>query len=409
MLNLLIKAHQAKGQLTLGVLGNWGGDNATQKAVSMAANSACGSMGCSAVLSPGSNFVGGISNVSDDKWANAFTRVYTGSNMTMPFYTTLGKEDWRFNVTAEAFFSQLTYGQMLDSDRRVKGEKCEAAGRKGVSQKAIARAKGAKFTLPNWYYSKDIHFTESSTNPLFGASEKNAIFIFIDTHILSANFADPATTARHWAWLSGTLSSGAMTSDWVIVVGDLPIYSSGKSGGNKEMQKKLLPLLKKHGADAYISGADYDMELMQDGPLMMLNCGNASAAKGKGMRSYAGSVKFSGVAGFCTIKLKGEELFAGFYDKSGSNIYTGSLTKLPRSINPFTKAAGKSTQPANAFRALPWGIGGSIGPNGEGGSMTPSMALFIKVVGTIGLCIYGFVVGVALITIGARVQKCQQK
>lgn len=50
------------------------------------------------------------------------------------------------------------------------------------------------------------------------------------------------------------LDAASVAGNWVIVVGDSTIHSSGKIGGNKEMQRTLLPLLKEKEVDAYISG-----------------------------------------------------------------------------------------------------------------------------------------------------------
>eukprot|EP00915_Cephaloidophora_sp_WS-2016_P007711 GHVH01010616.1.p1 GENE.GHVH01010616.1~~GHVH01010616.1.p1 ORF type:complete len:417 (+),score=63.92 GHVH01010616.1:116-1366(+) len=406
--NVLVSVQLAEAQLNAAILGNWGAGNWSQKSVAGNLNSVCGDKACSLVISPGSNFMGGIRDLQDNVFSSAFSGVYTGKNLHLPFYSTLGSEDWRFNVTAEAYYSQLTYGLMDDNDERIRGEVDEETGNQAVSQKVIS-AGSAKFTLPNWYYHTDIHFSEESSNPLFSTSDKNAIFVFIDTYMLSDSFPDQSLTAEHWNWLENTLSSANSAGHWVIVVGDSSIYSSGKIGGSREMQKNLLPLLKKHETDVYISGDDYDMELMQDGSLILLNCGNGAYGSGQGLRSAPTSIKFIGQPGFCTIKLKGEIMTTEMFDgRSGASLFTGDLKKASRSVNIFTRSKGLAGLPSNSFTPLPWGIGGSIGPNGEGGAMTPSIMLFIKIVGSIGLTIQGIVCTIGLLTVAARIQKWQK-
>lgn len=66
----------------------------------------------------------------------------------------------------------------------------------------------------------------------------------------------------HWDSLRDTIVAVVQAFDWVIVVGDKSMVSSGKSKGNYLLRRTLGAFLKEHKVDAYISGNDNDMEIV---------------------------------------------------------------------------------------------------------------------------------------------------
>lgn len=89
--------------------------------------------------------------------------------------------------------------------------------------------------------------------------------IFIDTWVLSSSFPFGNVTEKAWTELEATLEIAPKVFDYIIVVGNRPVYSSGSSKGDSMLQYYLQPLLKKAGVDAYISGYDRDMEVIEVG------------------------------------------------------------------------------------------------------------------------------------------------
>lgn len=296
------------GQLNFAVLGNWGAGNWAQKNVASKLAEYCEASKCSFVVSPGSNFIGGVTDLRDESYLTKFVSVYS-DKMTLPMYSTLGQEDWRGSVTSEALWSQLQQGQIGDDNEQVQrdlavmGTEESNASAIPFSQKEVANYSAPKFVLPNWYWHNTVHFSEASNNLIFGASDSTALFLYIDTYILSSSFPNEDIRLDAWNNLKASLAAAKDAFDWLIVVGDTAIYSSGKMGSNKEMEMNLRPLLKENGVDAYISGNDYDMELMEDGSMALLNCGNGSYGSSKGLWAAPGSKAFSGSVGFCGIKL----------------------------------------------------------------------------------------------------------
>lgn len=402
---LAIISKTAFAQLNFAVLGNWGAGSWVQKQVASSLSSYCGEKNCSFVVSPGSNFVNGVTGLQDNQFMDSFVHPYSLSNLKLPFYLALGQADWRTNVTAQALWSQLQFGQMQDGDERLQRE-TDSEGRIVVSQKEIAATNGPKFMMPNWDWHQTVNFQDASTNAIFGASDQTVAFLFIDTYMLSDSFPDEALRADAWNTLDKRLAATKGAFDWVIVVGDTSIYSSGKNGSSKEMESNLRPVLKAGGADAYLSGSDYDMEILEDGNMALLNCGNGSSASGKGLWTGPGSVHFVGSPGFCAIKLSKSTMTLSLIDGATGNIlHEIEHKRQEKSINPFAKANALSKMPKVVFKALPWGLGGSVGPNGEGNLQSPAVISFIKTVGTIGLCTASFTTFIAMMTSANRVQK----
>lgn len=107
-------------------------------------------------------------------------------------------------------------------------------------------------------------------NAAYGSSDGSVGFVFIDTYILSDKFRFQNFTKLHWDNLRDTVGAAVRIFDWVIVIGDKAIMSSGMSKGDLYLSDTLRPFLKEMKVDAYISGNDYDMEVIEVGDLELL-------------------------------------------------------------------------------------------------------------------------------------------
>lgn len=92
-----------------------------------------------------------------------------------------------------------------------------------------------------------------------GSTDVSVGFVFIDTYILSDKFAWQNITKLHWDTLRATVAVAARIYDWVIVVGDRSIIP----GGDAYLSKTLRPFLKEMQVDAYISGGEQNMEIVE--------------------------------------------------------------------------------------------------------------------------------------------------
>ena len=385
----------ALGQLNFASLGSWGHAGWTQQSVAKSLASAAKEYSVSFLLSPGSNFYGGIQGLNDTRWKSDFLDVYDYSNLQVPFYTINGKEDWGKNVTAEALRNKVTYGVFTP----------EEYNQNGIKLDEIKRSKAPRWTMPNWYYHYNLHFADQSTNPAFGANDVSVGFVFVDTNILREEFEAQDVTEKHWDYLRDYLVQAVKVNDWIIAVADTAIYSSGKIGNNHYYEKTLRPLLKEYGVDVYISGNDRDMEIIQDGGLTHINCGAGSGATGMGTK-HDGQVAFVGKPGYCIHKLTKTQMETSFVDGLTGKVESTFQTKRgDKSASFFSRFSSKGRFPAVEYLALPWGIGGSVGPNGEGAGVTEPQSLFIRIVGSLGLLSASAVTFLAFLTMVARAQK----
>lgn len=254
-------------QLHFASLGNWGQGSSMQRTIAETLKATARREKISFVVSPGSNFISGagIADISDALWTTHFRDNYRGPELFLPFFTVLGKDDWKGNFTALIDKSRLEYAALSNTT-----------------------VLGPRWTIPNWWYHFSQHFQDASgaffssqrlrarrlrerrrcafsgSNKTLGSAvDVSAGFIFVDTFILSDAFAYPNITKKHWDSLRDTVEAAVQIFDWTVVVGDVAMLSSGASKGNAILYRSFGSFLKDFGVDVYISGNDYDMEVIQ--------------------------------------------------------------------------------------------------------------------------------------------------
>lgn len=160
--------------------------------------------------------------------------------------------------------------------------------------------------------------------------------VFIDTFILSEEFKYQNITTQHWNSFKDTAAAYARLFDWVFVVGDKSIFSSGASKTDKYLADNLRPVLKDLGIDAYISGYDYDLEMIEDGPLLHINCGSGAVADIMKIREKEKhSISFQPYEGFCAHNVTYDKFCTSLYD----GINGGVLASYCKPRSHRTKAS----------------------------------------------------------------------
>lgn len=182
-----------------------------------------------AVLSLGDNFYHyGVHAIDDPQWY-AFQKSFP---LWCPFYAILGNHDYLGDVNAQIHHPT------------------------------------PHWKMPSRYYDKKFYFAED---------DKDGVHVFfLDTFTLSPQESRMCSMAmgmkdfdlkfsspdrRQYAWLDERLGQSRMT--WKVVVGHYPVFSNGYHGNTDELVQNLLPILKKHKVDFYISGHDHDLEFMR--------------------------------------------------------------------------------------------------------------------------------------------------
>jgi tartrate-resistant acid phosphatase type 5 len=161
-------------------------------------------------LTLGDNFYPkGLDDPADPRWTREWEMLYT--RMHVRFYATLGNHDYYAESTPDA---EIRRSAMSES-----------------------------WCLPRRYYT----FTAGPVQ-----------FFAIDTNPIVKG--EPSVPEQ-LAWLDGALA--ASSAPWKVVYGHHPVYSVGEDGSTPEIIAQVLPLLRKHEVDVYLSGHEHDMEYLR--------------------------------------------------------------------------------------------------------------------------------------------------
>jgi acid phosphatase len=277
--------------LNFAIIGDWGRHGRPdQTAVAQQMALACDQAKARFVISVGDNFYeDGAASVDDPHWQRSFEQVYAAPSLQVPWYVILGNHDYRGSVEA-----QLAYAK----------------------------------THPRWGMPAR-HFQQSHMLP-GGAT---ADFFYIDTSPMIAEYMHephmPEVTKQdvpaQLAWLDGALA--ASKAPWKLVFGHHPIYSAGIGHGSQEdMIRLVLPLLQKHGVQAYIAGHDHDLQHLRTGNLHLIISGGGSEHRLVG--ELPETIFGLPVSGFALASLGKDDLQVRYIDDKGALLHTAQVPRV---------------------------------------------------------------------------------
>lgn len=131
------------GQLHFVSLGNFGKGSGAQNYVANTLKNKAKDYSVSFIISPGSNFLNGVTSLEDSKWMSWFEKPYEGNAMNLPFFTVVGVEDWKGNFSALPARTNMTYGVPKEE---------VSSETQGIP----------RWYLPNWWYYYVAHFSDST-------------------------------------------------------------------------------------------------------------------------------------------------------------------------------------------------------------------------------------------------------
>ena len=220
-----------------GIISDWGGNGTepyTQRALNMAqsADNVGLTLKSDFMVLLGNNFFeDGVGSIDSSRWETTWNKIFDPNFPNigdLNYYVTAGPADYKNNISA-----QINY-QENDQYKRWK-----------------------YYDL--WYKIPKINYPE------FGID----IFL-IDTNVmLGKSAADQDTSAeaiadrqaQQYAWLDEQLESSM--ADYLIVAGHDPIFSVS-SQQEQLLLDNLLPLLRKYDVQIYLSGNDYNQQVIKD-------------------------------------------------------------------------------------------------------------------------------------------------
>ena len=291
LLTTPLRADEAyAGALNFGVIGDWGRrGRPDQMAVAQEMGLACAQANASFVISVGDNFYeDGVASVQDPHWQQSFDNVYTAKSLQVPWYAVLGNHDYHGSVEA-----QLDYAK----------------------------------TSPRWKmparYWRQVMGVDASTK---------VEFFFIDTSPMMSEYkhdpqlvqAQTQDVPAQMAWLEQALASS--TAPWKLVTGHHPIYSAGLGHGSEpDLIQNLLPVLQKHGVQAYFCGHDHDLQHLQAGDVTLILSGGGS--EHRPVFSIPESKFSRSASGFALASLRAHELQVRFIDDKGNLQHTATIKR----------------------------------------------------------------------------------
>jgi acid phosphatase len=176
-----------------------------------------------------------------------FEGVYTHPALQVPWYALLGNHDYRGNPQA-----QIDYA-----------------------------ARSKRWRMPARYYQvADAALVRADTD-LFAIDTSPFVERYRAKDGTIGSNTRSQDTARQLAWLDQTLSQSR--AKWKLVTGHHPIRSGGSGHGDQpEIIAQVLPILNRHGVQAYIAGHDHDLQHIRRDGIERRRDGGASGGAGGG-------------------------------------------------------------------------------------------------------------------------------
>ncbi|MFP4089549.1 MAG: purple acid phosphatase family protein [Cyclobacteriaceae bacterium] len=283
--------YTTKNTIRFFVLGDWGraGNEGQQLVADQMAHQA-ELLQPDFIISTGDNFYdNGVDGPEDPLWQSAFEQVYHHSALQIPWYCVLGNHDYGGNTLA-----QINYGTQSE-----------------------------RWHMPSRFYGKCLQNGSLSAD-----------FIFTDTTPLIQEYQESDShpdilkqrSEVQLRWLRRRLAH--CETQWKIVIGHHPVYSSSPMHGDtEELLHDFEPLFRKYEVDAYLCGHEHDLQLQQpEGETYYVVSGAGSEIRETDRKEIT---TFSASAhGFACITLDGQQMQIQFIDEQGATLYTTRKARL---------------------------------------------------------------------------------
>ncbi|MEO8334438.1 MAG: tartrate-resistant acid phosphatase type 5 family protein [bacterium] len=281
----------ARGALTFLAFGDWGRNGESpQREVAVQLGETARAFDAKFFLVLGDNFYpNGVQSVNDPQWRTSLENVYTAYPLGVDWYVALGNHDYHGNPQAEVDYSKVS----------------------------------RRWRMPSRYYS----ITKTV------APNVTAQFLIIDTSpFIEAYRKEPesyhvagADTARQRRWIESTLK--ASTAQWKFIVGHHNVFSGGKRTVMPDMERLLVPIMKKYGVNAYICGHEHHLEHIQpeaNGPHYFISGAAAEANEAPGTKG----TRFSTAGpGFLAMSLFADSMLVQAIGQRGNVLYRASIKR----------------------------------------------------------------------------------
>ena len=227
----------------------------------------------------------GVRSVDDPLWMTNYELIYSHPELMLPWYPILGNHEYRGNTQAVIDYSDVS----------------------------------ARWNMPARYYT-------------FTAEEDSASvrIVMLDTTPLIDKYREESDEypdvckqdmQRQLDWIDSVLTVNKAT--WTVVMGHHPMYAqtSKDECEREDLQKRLNPILKKHGVDMYIAGHihNYQHIRVKDSDIDYIV--NTSASLSRDVEPVEGTVFCSSATGFSVCSASATDLKFYMLDKDGNVLH----------------------------------------------------------------------------------------
>lgn len=235
----------------------------------------------------------GVASVDDPLWMTNYELIYSHPELMIDWFPIMGNHEYRGNTQA-----------VLDYD--------------GVSR---------RWNMPDRYYSKTVDLDNDATLRL----------LFIDTTPLIDKYHKEAEESyrdvasqdidRQLQWIDSTLNASAAT--WTVVIGHHPIYAQTPKDDveREDMQRRVDPILRKHGVDMYIAGHIHNFQHIKPEGSDIDYVVNSSGSLSREVSPTDGTVFCSSEPGFSVVSASDKKFTLYMLDKHGNILHTVTRTK----------------------------------------------------------------------------------
>lgn len=223
--------------------------------------------------------VRGVTGRNDPAWQSRFNRLFDSTKFPVTCYSVLSQRERRGDQVAP-----LQYGFI-----------------------------NPRWSMPQPTYVFDRH-----------CKGQDIRFIGVDTQLLAGDIARPSTRVPLRVAVHAMEQSKA---DWLVVFGHDAMHGQGPTGGSKraaKLRERLETHMRNFGVDAYISGGERSLQLIEPDGFGPDRKGPVHVISGAGGgREMADSFRVDGEAmsfgmtggGFVRLRFDGKNLEIGFYDR----------------------------------------------------------------------------------------------
>ena len=154
-----------------------------------------------------------------------------------------------------------------------------------------------------------------------------------------AGYLNPTVHAAQWTWVETAINSSY--ADWIIVVGNHPVWSAGEWGPTWLLADRLGPIMEAAGVALYIGAKDHQLAHFQPVPAtnnvdyLVVGAGAVANSTDESANEHAAECPYGGLAfqyysgtGFAQMQVSHSEanvpglLKVDFYDSAGAVLYS---------------------------------------------------------------------------------------